>query len=166
MNRMSYHTLCTQIQIKIVCHFDLLPQSSPDTIDMEEILEFLNEKLIDGEFTTKIGANFSDILLLVVTKSFAFDNSDANLHQRRCIALSKLLQYSPDIQRYVIVCHCFHWRNFILFFPLQFQSIVFLESGIAIRRSRCATQEKAYQRHCCAHNELRHCRMLLSIPEL
>lgn len=66
---------------------------------MEEILEFLNEKLLDAEYTTKIGANFSDILLLVVTKSFTFDINDVTLHQRRCIALSKLLQYSPDIQR-------------------------------------------------------------------
>lgn len=66
---------------------------------MEEILDFLNEKIIDVEYTEKIGANFNDILLLVVTKSFTFDINDTTLHQRRCIALSKLLQYSPDIQR-------------------------------------------------------------------
>lgn len=68
---------------------------------MEEIFAFLNEKIIDAEYTTKIGANFTEILLLVVTKSFTFDVNDTNLQQRRCIALSKLLKFSPDIQRYV-----------------------------------------------------------------
>lgn len=66
---------------------------------MEEILDFLSEKLIDPNFTHKIGTNFGDILLLVVTKSFSFDASDTLLHQKRCIALSKLLKLSPDIQR-------------------------------------------------------------------
>lgn len=85
----------------VLCHLNFSPQSCPDTIYMEEILDFLNEKIIDGAYTTEIGANFTDILLLVVTRSFTFDSNDPNLHQRRCIALSKLLQYSPDIQRYV-----------------------------------------------------------------
>lgn len=107
MNRMSYHILHVKIVhffIKLsfcLCHPNFSTQSSPDTINMEEIFEFLNEKIIDAEFTTKIGVNFSEILLLVVTKSFTFDASDTNLQQRRCIALSKLLKYSPDIQRYV-----------------------------------------------------------------
>lgn len=68
---------------------------------MEEILDFLNEKIIDDEYTTKIGEHFTDILLVVVTKSFTFHINDTHLHQQRCVALSKLLKYSPDIQRYV-----------------------------------------------------------------
>lgn len=105
---MSYHahTHCTRSNCALMnftsrCHRNQSMQSSPDTINMEEILDFLNEKIIDAEYTSKIGAHFSDILLLVVTKSFAFDVNDTHLHQRRCIALSKLLKYSPDIQRYV-----------------------------------------------------------------
>lgn len=92
-----------KFEINLMClwHFNFTLQSSPDTINMEEILDFLNEKIIDAEYTTKIGANFTDILLLVVTKNFSFDVNDTNLHQRRCIALSKLLKYSHDIQRYV-----------------------------------------------------------------
>lgn len=69
---------------------------------MDEILDFLAARITDPLYTDAIGERFSDILLLIVTKCFPFAVDTANLHQKRCIALAKLIKYSPEVQRYVL----------------------------------------------------------------
>lgn len=66
---------------------------------MDQILDFLGTQLLLPEFTEEIGARFTDILLLIVNNSFPFDVDNELLHQKRCIALSKLVKYSPEIQK-------------------------------------------------------------------
>lgn len=68
-------------------------------LNMDQVLDFLGQQVLDPVYTDEIGARFNDILLLVVTKSFTCDVDNAILHQKRCIALSKLLKYSPEIHK-------------------------------------------------------------------
>lgn len=68
---------------------------------MDQVLDFLGEKILDSEYTLQIGQKFNDILPLIVTKKFTFSGKeDVSLHQRKCVALAKLLPFSSDIQRY------------------------------------------------------------------
>lgn len=72
-----------------------------ETANMDEILNFLSDKIIDPNYTEQIGKKFNDILLLIVTKCFKFDADDLLLHPTKCVALAKLLRFSPDVQRLV-----------------------------------------------------------------
>lgn len=66
---------------------------------MDEALKFLNEKVLNPKFTEKIGSYFSETLLLIISNTFTTENNDNELHLQKCIALSKLLKFSSEIQR-------------------------------------------------------------------
>lgn len=67
---------------------------------MDEVLNYLSEKIVDPKYTEQIGENFNDISFLIVTKCFGFRIDDSVIHQKKCVALAKLLRFSPDIRRY------------------------------------------------------------------
>lgn len=72
-----------------------------EPVDTNGILDFLGEKLLEKEFTEEIGKKLFDILPLIVTKKFKSSQCDDNLHQRICVALAKLIRFSPEMQRLV-----------------------------------------------------------------
>lgn len=71
---------------------------------MDDILDFLATHVLDPIYTDAIGQKFNDILLLIATKCFTLDeeNLPLSLHQRRCVALSKLIKYSAEVQKLVM----------------------------------------------------------------
>lgn len=76
-------------------------QSSPATLNMEEALDFLGEKIVDPAYTEKIAPAFHDTLLLIISRSFPFEFGDRESHQKKCVSLSKLIKYSPEAKRFV-----------------------------------------------------------------
>lgn len=92
-------------QIKLLCHvfnsYRIRNIQLFDPVDTNGILDFLGEKLLEKEFTEEIGRKVFDILPLIVTKKFRSSQFNDNLHQRICVALAKLIRFSPEIQRLV-----------------------------------------------------------------
>lgn len=86
-------------------YFRFQTQRSPSNLEMDEALAFLNEKILDPDYTEKIGSQFRDTLLLIISNRHGRQNKGGDFHLKKCIALSKLLKYSPDVQRFVQSLH-------------------------------------------------------------
>ncbi|XP_058121933.1 midasin [Anopheles ziemanni] len=81
---------------------------------MDEICAILGELLEDSRLTVEIGRRFKHLLLIIVTNVFESEKKSVTLktpmlsgggkgwkeYQRKCIALSKLIAFCPDVLRY------------------------------------------------------------------
>lgn len=85
----------------IMKHFFLHLQPSSHNY-MDRMLGFLSAKILETDCTVEIRDRFPSLLLLIVTKAFPITD-DVNsarqndLHQKKCIAFGKLVNFSPDI---------------------------------------------------------------------
>ena len=72
---------------------------SPKPKDVDEVLHLLSENILNPNYTEHIGFHFSYLLLFIIPKAILY-GSEENTHEyfcRNCIALSKLIKYSPDV---------------------------------------------------------------------
>ena len=77
---------------------------------------------MDVEYTDKIGICFADTILLIVSSAIRINDhtEEFQTYQRKCIALSKLMNLSQNIQKYATKYftdkpapfHVFDERNF------------------------------------------------------
>ncbi|XP_052872862.1 midasin [Anopheles cruzii] len=75
---------------------------------MDEICTVLGELLENSRYTEEIGRRFANILLIIVTNVFEEEPRAASRtsvaywekYRRKCIALSKLIGFCPDVLRY------------------------------------------------------------------
>lgn len=110
---------------------------------MDEALSFLNGKILDSEYTEEIGSHFRETLLLIISNTFGTENVDNDLHVKKCIALSKLLKFSPEVQRFVQLSHITHnWAHHNTLFIFQIQFDVLFQSSVSIRFNRNHFTEK------------------------
>ncbi|KFB51623.1 hypothetical protein ZHAS_00019697 [Anopheles sinensis] len=84
------------------------------SLQMDEICAILGELLENDRLTEEIGRRFKNLLLIIVTNVFESEKHSVTLktpmlsgggkgwkeYQRKCIALSKLIAFSPDVLRY------------------------------------------------------------------
>jgi hypothetical protein len=66
--------------------------------NVDKVIEILCQLLEKGECVEEIGRNFSFVLLLIVTKFLECEKDEGYvLYQRKCISLSKLVKYNPQV---------------------------------------------------------------------
>lgn len=90
--------------------YSIFVQSSTATddgdLDMDKILGFLGERIVDPDYTECIGRRFEDILPLILKENVNYEaNADAEFliqHRKKCIALAKLVAFSPHAQRFTL----------------------------------------------------------------
>lgn len=73
-----------------------------DPINIENVIDYLGEKILEAKYTEAIAENFLFILPVIVAKKYDFTGENEPLmHKKKCVTLAKLLRYSSDIQRFV-----------------------------------------------------------------
>lgn len=83
-------------------------QSSIDSkvIDMDRIVNHLGERITEPRYTEQIGRRFEDILPLILVENVNYEaKQDAEFlirHRRKCIALAKLVTFSPHARRFAL----------------------------------------------------------------
>lgn len=74
--------------------------------DMDKILGFLADRIVDPQYTEQIGRRFEDILPLILMENVNYvAKPDAEFllrHRRKCVALAKLVSFSPSAQRFAL----------------------------------------------------------------
>lgn len=95
------------ISIEYFFQFSIV-QSSVDEeiIDMDRIVSYLGERITEPLYTEQIGRRFEDILPLVLMQNVNYEaKHDADFliqHRRKCIALAKLVAFSPHARRFAL----------------------------------------------------------------
>lgn len=85
-----------------------LTQSITDDgiVNMDKILGHLADRITDPKYTEQIGQRFEDILPLILMENVNYEaKQDADFlirHRRKCIALAKLVSFSPHAQRFAL----------------------------------------------------------------
>lgn len=87
--------------------FDIVQCSADDDIiDMDRILGYLSDRILDPLYTGEIGRRFEDILPLILTHNVNYeakqDDEFVFRHRRKCVALAKLLLFSPHAQKFAL----------------------------------------------------------------
>uniref|UniRef100_A0A1A9WWJ4 Midasin n=1 Tax=Glossina brevipalpis TaxID=37001 RepID=A0A1A9WWJ4_9MUSC len=102
--------------------------------EVEHVMDFLSEHLLDEAFIEPIAASFKDCLLLLVSNAFGGTVEDivnANNfadYQRKSVALSKLMHLSNDVKEYA--------RKYFLNKPAPFSSAADLNQSLTNKKCR------------------------------
>ncbi|XP_004526504.1 midasin [Ceratitis capitata] len=107
-------------------------KNDPDENDVEALFSYLSERILEKPLTAVIATSFEYVLLLLITRSIPIDGrvdeSNYEIYQKKCIALSTMMRLSVDTNRYAVS----YFRNK----PAPFECSTLTEGTTSIKRSK------------------------------